>query len=252
MMNESEVSTKADIDPQSELTEMTVESNFCSIPTPCRIMIAGPTQSGKSELLLRLVRFRDQVFSGKFDRIIYAHARDTAGSISGFVDRLTKEFPNLEIISGLPSLRQHCLLDETESKLVLLDDLIMELSHSKDILTTFLRHSHHSNISIIFTSQNLFHPSPNALTLRRNLSEYILFFSKNDTQSISNLSRQIFGKKFLLGCFEFLFKNFPDMYMKYLVIDCSQKSLRPRNMNCFTMIFPQEDKKIRPIFFFNE
>lgn len=53
----------------------------------------------------------------------------------------------------------------------------------------FIRHSHHSNITIVFTTQNVFYAAPNALSIRRNVSEYILFFSKNDVQSLKVLSK---------------------------------------------------------------
>ena len=62
--------------------------------------------------------------------------------------------------------------------------------------------------------------------------------------------RQIFGKQMLLEAFEFLFKEFPDNPMKYVVVDCNQRTLRPREMNLCTNIFPEEDGEQRPIFFF--
>lgn len=54
----------------------------------------------------------------------------------------------------------------------------------------------------------------------------------------------------LLEAFEFLFKEFPDNPMKYVVVDCNQRTLRPREMNLCTNIFPEEDGEQRPIFFF--
>ena len=56
----------------------------------------------------------------------------------------------------------------------------------------FIKHSHHCNLSIVCTSQNIFHQSQYGLTLRRNVSDWIIFFPKNDSQAIRQLSEHLF------------------------------------------------------------
>lgn len=63
----------------------------------------------------------------------------TAGQTStSFIDRLCKLYPGLEVCVGLPGLRKDGLLDESESKLVLIDDQMLELATSKEMLSSFI------------------------------------------------------------------------------------------------------------------
>lgn len=81
------------VDTSSNVSELKVDPDFLKISTPARIMIAGPTLSGKkskygsdkhsnilvsigkSEFILKMVQFREQIFRGKFDRILFSHPR---------------------------------------------------------------------------------------------------------------------------------------------------------------------------------
>ena len=51
---------------------------------------------------------------------------------------MSKLFPNLEVCVGLPGLRKNGLLDESESKMVLIDDQMIDLHLSKEMLSTFI------------------------------------------------------------------------------------------------------------------
>ena len=41
---------------------------------PCRVMVCGPSQSGKSTFIRQVVKFRDLLFETPFDRIVYSYA----------------------------------------------------------------------------------------------------------------------------------------------------------------------------------
>ena len=69
---------------------------------------------------------------------------------------------------------------------------------SKEMYNLFTRLSHHSSLSIIFTTQNFYFSAKNGVTIRRNLSERILFYHKNDMQGIRGISEYtLFLKKLL-------------------------------------------------------
>ena len=63
------------------------------------------------------------------------------------------------------------------------------MGSSRTILDIFTRLSHHASLSIIYTSQNLFHQSSFGLTMRRNISDLVLFYQKTDLQSTRNISK---------------------------------------------------------------
>lgn len=91
---------------------------------PVRMVINGPTLSGKSECILKLIKHRAQLFDSDFERIIYCVPHDTVNNISHYVERLRKEFPNLEVETGLPSVRGLDLEDNLSSKLVIIEDQV--------------------------------------------------------------------------------------------------------------------------------
>ena len=66
------------------------------------------------------------------------------------------------------------------------------MGSSRTILDIFTRLSHHASLSIIYTSQNLFHQSSFGLTMRRNISDLVLFYQKTDLQSTRNISEFTF------------------------------------------------------------
>ena len=84
------------------------------------------------------------------------------------------------------------------------------------------RHSHHSNITIVFTSQNVFFAAPNALSIRRNVSEFVLFYSKNDVQSLKTLSKRQYGIFLIIAMTYFLFSFQAD---RSLESRCQQRHL---------------------------
>ena len=45
-------------------------------------------------------------------------------NMSGYISRMRDAFGDLEIICGLPSLREHDLLDPHQSKLIIIDDQV--------------------------------------------------------------------------------------------------------------------------------
>ena len=65
--------------------------------------------------------------------------RNVVGNSAPYIDRMTKLFEGLEVCAGLPGLRRNGLMDETESKLVLIDDQMTELMSSKEVMDSFTR-----------------------------------------------------------------------------------------------------------------
>ena len=45
-------------------------------------------------------------------------------SMESYINRLRNAYSDIEVISGLPSLRDHDLLDPHQSKLVIIDDQV--------------------------------------------------------------------------------------------------------------------------------
>lgn len=63
------MNTTTKIDPEAKLVQIKAESDLFKIMCPARILISGPTLCGKSEMIFKLVKHRDELFSSKFERL---------------------------------------------------------------------------------------------------------------------------------------------------------------------------------------
>ena len=97
---------------------------------------------------MNLIRHRAEVFDKPLDRVIYSLPHDLVSSSQPYLERLQEICPNIEIIAGLPSLSRLSLYDESEEKLIFVDDQIAALGASNEILEIFLKNSHHNSLSI--------------------------------------------------------------------------------------------------------
>ena len=78
------------------LGDFLIEVNF-------RMQITGPTMSGKSTFVLRLIQNREKVFKSDFKRIIYCCPSATYKSVQ-YVTELKSHCHFLEVKYGLPDI----------------------------------------------------------------------------------------------------------------------------------------------------
>ncbi len=141
--------------------------------------------------------------------------------------------PEVKLINGLPpmdELRQ----DPTKTKLVIIDDLMMEGNKGEEITALTTRGCHHLNTSLVFLVQNTFYKGQR--TARLNMTYLVMFKSPSDQSQIETLARQMYTRKgsILLDAFRDATKGSHG----YLMIDLHQATdecLRLR-----TNVFPGE------------
>ena len=93
----------------------------------------------------------------------------------------------VEFNEGLPSLDE---FDGKTNTLLVIDDLMHE---ANDIVSKlFSRVSHHTNTSVIFITQNIFHSSKETRTITLNAQYLVLFKNVRDKSQIAHLSRQMY------------------------------------------------------------
>lgn len=142
-MNESIVVNK-----DSTAQKLSVTRNFAKIILPCRMMISGPTMSGKSEYIMNLIKYRDIVFTNQFERILYCIPAQSSQHHYNFIQRLTNHFSDLQVVEGLPKINRDYLLDGDGHKLVIIDDMVHDMMLSVEMKSIFTVHSHHSKLSV--------------------------------------------------------------------------------------------------------
>jgi len=145
---------------------------------PFTCVIAGPTGSGKSVFVQRLLKHAKTVIDPPPDRILYCY---------GVYQKLFSEMIGVEFNEGLPSLDE---FDGKKHTLVIIDDLMHETNDTVSKL--FTRVSHHTNTSVIFITQNLFHKDKEIRTITLNAQYLVLFKNVRDKSQIAHLSRQMY------------------------------------------------------------
>ena len=184
--------------------------------SPSTIGIFGPTQVGKSFLLKQLLVNSSEVFASKPIWFLYCYAvelpiyqelREVHGNKISFKQGI----PSSEEISEFSSKTNHGI--------VVLDDLMIEVSSDSKALSLFTVGSHHLNLTVIFIRQNIFPGGKFSRSISLNLHYLILFKNLSDSLQIKHRARQIFPgrtKEFME-----IFNDATSKPYGYLVIDLS-------------------------------
>lgn len=238
----------AELNPHAIVQSINISDDDLKFQTPCAISISGPSQSGKSEFIVQLIKYQSQLFSSNFTKIFYCVPETLSLSSNPIFDSLKKYAPNIQLIIGLPDVSKLQLKFDKLPKLIIIDDLMTEFLSSHEMVRLLSVEVHHFNISTIFTLQNIYAPSRFGTTLSRNINYKVLFCNRLDLREMRNLSIQICNQpSFLSESFEFLFREFPNQ-VAYIVIDGHIKA-KFKKLFVRSQIFPIENE-IKPIFFF--
>lgn len=238
------------IDPTLDVQEVTLTEDDLKIASPFAMMIAGPSQSGKSELIFQLVKFRADVFSSDFCRIVYCNSNTYSPKNKRFIQRLQEEFPQVEIKQGLPDVVDLHLNLSSQPTLIIIDDLMKEVVQSSKMNDLVANDIHNFNLSVVFTFQNYFARGKHGNTLVKNCQYKVLFYNRIELMELRNISTQILvAPKFLEYNFNYLLKNYPRDPSHYILIDGHGQS-KMSHMYCRTHIFPEyPGGEIKPLIF---
>lgn len=219
---------------------------------PMRCVINGPSLSGKSYLIIRLLQNRYQLFDQNFSQIVYVFPDSMEESRADYLRDLKKVDANMIFCEGLQNLDLEELKFGKSHKLIIFDDMMQELADNPMISNLVSRESHHFNISYIITTQNFYFKGKYSLDVRRNASDLILFPDKTDNTALSLIGSKKYSQhpKILNHSMRWLEENVPIKANRYLVIDCNSLSNLPSKMSIRTQIIPESGKsEPQPLFF---
>jgi len=192
-----------------------------SIPLPFRhpstILIAGPTGSGKTEFLVKLLTQRGiEPFP---ERIIWIYS-EWQDAYERIKKKLGVAEKKLEFIKDFDD-SLYDSLDRRVRNLVVLDDQMenrdMQRNGGSGLAKFFTQGSHHRNLTIVYIVQNLFHQSRAMRTVSLNSHYLVLFKNPRDKLQIRSLAMQMYPMNV-----EFLVRAYEDatkVPYGYLVID---------------------------------
>jgi hypothetical protein len=156
----------------------------------------------------------------------------------GVAQKIHSELANMlpvpvRLYEGLPDLDEISSLN-SGPKLVIIDDLQSETD--KNMENYFSRGSHHRNLSLIRSIQNLFHQAKGNRDITLNSHYLILFNNPRDRSQISSFARQVDPQNT-----PFVIEAYNDATKEphtYLLFDFSQKI--ENDWRIRAMIFPGE------------
>lgn len=196
-------------------------------------MIVGPTMSGKTSLVQKIIKEATGMFQKPPERIVIAYTE-----FQPLFEEMEKSIDALILHQGLLSKEQ---IDEwsdgVEHTGLVLDDMMMQVAKSEDSLNLFCVTAHHRRVSVLMLAQNLYMPGKFARTISLNCHYVILFRNVRDSRQVLTFGSHVFPSKL---------KYLKDAYDKatsvpfgYLVVDMSPSTEDKYRLR--THILPNED-----------
>ena len=193
---------------------------------PFTCIVAGPTQSGKTEFVKRFIENLKDMVTPLPTRIVWSYG-EWQPAYQPLLDKV-------DFVQGLSDLP----LYSKEPLLVVIDDQM----HGVDrrITSLFTKGSHHRNLSIVYIVQNLFNQQKEHRTISLNSHYLVIFKNPRDGSQIVHLAKQMYpGKTHYLRQAFALATQQPH---GYLLIDLKQAT--PEGMRLRSHIFPGESHEV--------
>ena len=180
---------------------------------PFTCMIAGPSKSGKTTLLHKILEQLVELVDQPPTKITFCYSRWQPA-----YDSLKNSISNIEFNDGLPDIDN---FNSDNVNMIILDDLMQECGKDPSILNIFTVDSHHKNISVFFITQNLFPREKYSRSISLNCNYIIVMDNARDRSQIHHLARQMFPTNpgFLIDCFQDAITSFR---YGYLFLDFTQ------------------------------
>lgn len=221
--------------------------DFNKFLCPIRMAVVGPSMSGKSTFILKMVKDRGTLFTHSFTRIIYCLPHNDISTSREYLDDLRKACPKLEVHEGLPTVASLDLEHNTKHVLLILEDLAISLANNTEALNWFFRHSHHKCVSIVYTIQALYLQSKHGSTFMGSCTDFVIFKMPN-VQSLNRFSRSFYPSEGELfsEALDFLNTKYPND-RPYIVLNKNPQQQLPQRACLRGRIF--KDESPGPIYF---
>jgi hypothetical protein len=197
-----------------------------SLLHPFTCMVVGPTQCGKTQFVLKLIRCSTTIRPAPV-RIVWCY---------GCYQSMFRELAagGIEFVEGIPSDN---LLDGRRT-LLIIDDLMNETDGR--VTNIFTKYSHHNNASVVYITQNLYNKGKENRTISLNTHYLVLFKNPRDSAQIIHLGRQVFPER--VKYFKEAFSDATSKPYGYLLVDL--KTTTPDDLRLRTDIFPDKNTTV--------
>ena len=201
---------------------------------PTTILIAGPTQAGKSFFFKQVLQH--DLIQPRPSRVIYVFSEHHPD-----LSEFESQYDSVEFVKDIKNLLPLIpTIQANERNLVVIDDQMMEAGNLEEISNLFTKGSHHRNITVVYIVQNVFDKGKIHRTISLNSHYIILFKNPRDQGQARALGQQIFPSKvkFFMDAFQDATQN----HHGYLVLDLHP--LTPDECRVRSHIFKNEEMDI--------
>lgn len=202
---------------------------------PFGCVVAGPSTSGKSTFIRKLIAHSAELIDPPPKSIAYYYGEYT-DMVRDLQQLASQE--SIIVAAGLPSEEQLKQLEKPA--LVILDDLLYSLNQPTYLADMFSKKAHHLNLGVVFVAQDVF--DRKIKVARQNAQYIVLTRAPSSELSIRNLGIQLFPGPGRLYFFLDAYRQATREKYSYLFIDlhpASDPSLRLR-----TNIFPDDSEPL--------
>jgi len=166
-----------------------VKTDDLYIHTPFRLTVSGSSGTGKTRWIQRFLEYHEQIVGFKFDTILFMY-----GEYQNLFDDIKEKHGDIEWCEGFcHDTLLNKIHPDSRQKLLILDDLLDEISNDKLLQSFYIRKSHHWNVSILLTTQYLHEKHLRLINL--NTTDFVLFKSVRDITPIRILGQQMYPTK---------------------------------------------------------
>jgi hypothetical protein len=158
--------------------------------TGTMLIISGPSQSGKTVGVCKILRNLNEYFIEEPDEVFWFYAHYQEDTMGAFADKIT-------FVDGFDIDR----LKGAGTKLAVIDDLMDRMS-AETLAALFTRGGHHWKCSLIYICQNLYNKNQRIARINTNLVQ--LYKSPQDSLQVKTLGQHLFPNKpgFLVSAYE--------------------------------------------------